>query len=573
MTEVSIARHHRAANHPLAVRRAVFAALTAATMAALLGLAAATLSVGGLGALDGALLSLFAVTLPWSVVGLWNGVIGLWLMRTAPDPVAAVFPAASRVADDEPVVVSTAILVCVRNEAPERVIGNLRPMLDGLAAAGVAGRFQVYILSDTSKADIAAREEAQFGALAAAWRDRIAISYRRRATNDGFKAGNIRDFCERWGAGHDLAIPLDADSVMPAEAVLRLVRLMQREPQLGIVQALVVGLPSASAMARVFQFGMRLGMRSYTLGSAWWQGDCGPYWGHNAVLRLRPFMEHCALPPLPGGRAVLSHDQIEAVLMRRAGYEVRVLPQEDLGWEENPPTLLEFIRRDLRWCAGNMQYWRVLALPGLPLVSRVQLVLAMLMFLGSPAWIGILVLGSVAAALSPGAVVDAEYSSLLLAIILLMWFAPKIATLADVLARGEARRAFGGAARLMAGAVLETVFSFLLSPIMWLSHTLFLARLPLGGRLGWDAQARQDQAVGLGQAARRLWPHTALGVCAISLLAWRNPAAIPFALVMAGGLALAVPLAVISAAPAAGRLLVRLGMRSYTLGSAWWQGD
>ena len=167
---------------------------------------------------------------------------------------------------------------------------------------------------------------------------------------------------------------------MPAAAILRLVRIMQAEPRLGILQGLVVGLPSTSAFARLFQFGMRLGMRSYTIGSAWWQGDCGPYWGHNAVVRLAPFIAHCQLPVLPEkgplGGHVLSHDQIEAVLMRRAGYEVRVLPEEDLGWEENPPTLLEFIRRDLRWCQGNMQYWHFLTLPGLklgqPLSARVR---------------------------------------------------------------------------------------------------------------------------------------------------------------------------------------------------------
>src|SRR5204862_8182740 len=152
------------------------------------------------------------------------------------------------------------------------------------------------------------------------------------------------------------------------------------------------------AFTRLFQSGMRLGMRSYTIGSAWWQGDCGPYWGHNAILRLRPFIAHCGLPILPEGsrlgRHVLSHDQIEAVLMRRAGYEVRVLPVEGGRFEQNQPTLIEFLRRDLRWCQGNMQYWRFLAMPGLPLISRCQLALAILMFVGSPAWIGILLVGT-----------------------------------------------------------------------------------------------------------------------------------------------------------------------------------
>ena len=183
---------------------------------------------------------------------------------------------------------------------------------------------------------------------------------------------------------------------------MRLVRIMQADPQLGILQSLVIGLPSTSAFARVFQFGMRLAMRSYTIGSAWWQGDCGPYWGHNAIIRLQPFMAHCELPMLTGRALVkghvLSHDQIEAVLMRRAGYEVRVLAEEGASFEQNPPTLIEFVGRDLRWCQGNMQYWHFLLLPGLKPVSRYQLVFALLMFLGSPAWIGLLVIGTLALA-------------------------------------------------------------------------------------------------------------------------------------------------------------------------------
>ena len=154
-----------------------------------------------------------------------------------------------------------------------------------------------------------------------------------------------------------------------------MVRIMQVEPKLGILQSLVVGMPSTSAFARVFQFGMRLGMRSYTLGSAWWQGDCGPYWGHNAIIRIAPFIAHCHLPPRPDGTDNLSHDQLEALLMRRAGYEVRVLPEEGASWEENPPTLLEFIRRDLRWAQGNMQYWPFLAARGAadqPLPDRLR---------------------------------------------------------------------------------------------------------------------------------------------------------------------------------------------------------
>jgi membrane glycosyltransferase len=561
MTDVAVSTLARIATGEasLAVRRALFATLTVTTICAMITLAALALRPGGIGVLDIALLALFAVTLPWIVIGFWNAVIGFIIMRFATDPVAAVFPASARVTGSEPITSSTAVLVCIRNEPPERVARNLEPMLAELAACGAAEHFHIYVLSDTTDAILVAAEEARFAALTKTWRERVAVTYRRRTANTGFKAGNIQEFCARFGAAHDLAVTLDADSVMPASAMLRLVRVMQADPKLGIVQGLVVGLPSMSAMARIFQFGMRLGMRSYTIGGAWWQGDCGPYWGHNAVLRLRPFAAHCELPLLAGDRHILSHDQIEAVLMRRAGYEVRVLPEENLGWEENPPTLVEFIRRDLRWCAGNMQYWPFLLMPGLQTVSRYQLLLAILMFLGSPAWIGLLLLGTLAIVLDPAAI-DPRYGWPLFAAVLVMWFAAKIASIIDVLARDDARRAFGGSARFLASAAIETLFFILLVPIQWGSHTIMLANLALGRAIGWSAQVRHEHAVALRDAIAHFWPHALIGWGAIVVLAWANPAALPVALLIAGGLALAVPMAVVTAAPGVGRVLAGLGI-------------
>jgi membrane glycosyltransferase len=262
------------------------------------------------------------------------------------------------------------------------------------------------------------------------------------------------------------------------------------------------------------------------------------------------------------GGHVLSHDQIEAALMRRAGYDVRVLPEEDLGWEENPPTLIEFIRRDQRWCQGTLQYGFFLFDKGLKPVSRFQLAFAMLMFLGSPAWIGLLVVGTVAAALapSPSEFIEPAAGYALLFIILVMWFAPKIATVLDVLTRPALRRAFGGTTRFLASVATETVFFILLSPIMWVCHTLFLAGLPFGRVIGWTGQVRDDHAVPVSLAARQLWPHTALGLACLALLAATHPAAIPYALLIAGGPALSIPLAVITARPAVGAVLARIGL-------------
>src|SRR5215468_1206949 len=547
-------------------RPALFFLCVGLTMAGLIWLAVIALSPGGFGAVDLVLVVLFAVTLPWYVIGFWNATIGLLIMRFARDPAVAVLRVAGRVRGDEPITTSTAILVCTRNEPPEHVARMLEPMLQGLTAHGVGECFHVYVLSDSSDEEIAAGEDACFATLTASWRGRIALTYRRRSHNVAFKAGNIGDFGARWGKDHDFAIMLDADSAMSVDLILKLVRIMQIDPSLGILQSLVIGMPSASPFARIFQFGMRLSMRSYTIGSAWWQGDCGPYWGHNAIVRIAPLVAHCQLPVLAQGALVkghvLSHDQIEAVLMRRAGYGVRVLAGEGSSFEQNPPTLVEFIRRDLRWCQGNMQYWQFLRLPGLHPLSRYHLAFAILMFLSSPAWMGLLLIGSVAVALAPTPSDfmrwDAGITGLLL--VLTMWFAPNIATVIDVLTRAKLRHLFGGGLRFSVSFVITVVFAVLIAPIMWASHTLFLADLLRGHTLDWGPQARHDHEVPWSLALRQFWPQTLLGLAPVLLLALAAPGALPYALLIAGGPLLSIPLAVATAAPALGRLLITVGL-------------
>jgi membrane glycosyltransferase len=545
----------------------LFSVLVLSSIAGLLVLAARALSPGGFDALDLLLLVLFALTTPWFVVGFWNAAIGFVVMRFARDPISAVVPQAAERLGAHEIAVSTAIVLCVRNEQPDRVARNLDVMMDDIVNAGCAEHFHVYVLSDTSRPEIAAKESETFATLQRAWDNRVGLTYRRREANTGFKAGNIRDFLERWGERHELMVTLDADSFITASALVRLVGVMQVNPRLGILQGLVVGMPSTSAFARAFQFGMRLGMRSWTIGSAWWQADCGPYWGHNAAIRIAPFKQHCAIPPLSGrgilGGHVLSHDQIEAALMRRAGYEVRVLAEEDLGWEENPPTLPEFLRRDQRWLQGTLQYVFFIARPGLKLTSRFQLLFAMLMFLGSPAWVGLLLAGTAALASASdlAAVIEPGAGAALLAAVLFMWFSAKIATVIDVLARPELRRAFGGPLRFLASVAVETGFFLLLSPIMWVCHTVLFAGLPFGRAIGWIGQTREDHRVSWRDALHQLWPQTLLGLACLGLIAATQPRALPWLFVLlAGGPALAVPFAVLSSWPGVGRAMVRLGI-------------
>ena len=500
------------------------------------------------------------VTLPWTIIGFWNAVIGLLVMRLSKNPVDAVCPI--KPGDTaQPLTSSTALLSCVRDEDVESLETNLSAMVSNLVRAGQADHFKLYVLSDTSRDDIALHEQEMTARMSERFLGQMDIIYRRRSDNTGFKAGNIEDFCDRWGDEHDFALVLDADSYMSVEAITDLVRRMEANPNVGILQSLVVGLPTNSAFARVFQFGMRLGMRSYTIGSAWWQGDCGLYWGHNALLRLKPFKEHCRMPVLPGkgplAGTILSHDQVEAVLMRRAGYEVRVVPRETGSYEDNPPHLLEFIRRDLRWCQGNLQYRRLIGMKGLMPVSRVQLFLAILMFLGSPAWIGFMVGAAVLGMTTDYAPYRADTGLAVFATVLTMVFAPKLATVADVLARRDLRRAFGGPVRVLVSVGAEIVYAAMLAPIMAIAHTLFMGGLLFGKSIGWGAQARGVTRLPVPLAMSKLWPQTLFGLAAI---AWIS--AQPFEFIwpvipVAIGPLLAVLIAVATSTRFLGNLAIR----------------
>lgn len=549
-------------------RRALYASLLAVTVVAVLWLAMVAVPPRSFGAIS--FLVLFTITLPWQVVGFWNAVIGFLIMRFSSDPAVTVNPLVATIRGDEPVTSPTAILMCIRNESPEQVVRNLQPMMEDLVHAQVAHLFHVYLLSDSSDPAIIEEENSRFEAFTSRWTGIIPVTYRRRAINTAFKAGNIRDFCDRWGSNHAYAVTLDADSFIPAESVLRLVRLMQANPKLGILQMLILGLPSISPFARLFQFGMRQGMRSYTLGATWWQGDCGPYWGHNAIIRLEPFIAHCHLPTLAGdgplSGPVLSHDQVEAALMRRAGYEVRVLVQEGISFEENPPTIMEFTRRDLRWCQGNMQYWRLLTLPGLRPVSRFQLVFAILMYLGSPAWMAMTGIGVVLLALSDaptGAYVPIEVGAgtVLFAIMMVMAFAPKIASVIDVLLRPRMRRTYSGAIVFTLNVLAEAVFMALLAPIIALAHTIFLTRMIFFHRgLTWTSQLRESHAVPWSMAFKKFWPQMLAGCTIVAVVATKAPHDLGFALLGAMGLVIAVPFAVFTASPFLGTMFARFGI-------------
>jgi membrane glycosyltransferase len=526
-------------------RRLVFAAIGCGAACGLGGSLLGVLASGGWTWVKTGILLCFAGVAPWLGICAGNAVLGLGVLLTRRDPARAVLPVAGDIGHAE-VATRTALAVTVRHEDMTVVLPPLRRLLDGLDAAGAGGWFALFVLSDSDRDDGEAAAVADF---AAADRDPGRIHYRRRARNTGFKAGNVMDFLDHHADRFPLAVMLDADSEMTAAAVLRLVRIMRAAPSLGIVQHLTVGRPADTGFARLFQFGMRAGMRVWATGQAAWQGDEGPYWGHNAILRAAPFRDHARLPTLPGGGVILSHDQVEAALLRAAGWGVAVWTGEDGSLETNPPALPEFVARDARWLAGNLQYVRLLFRPGFRPMGRWQLLQAILLFLGAPLYAAMFALAVVNAA-TGGADALPRRQLLILA---LAWsvtlYGPKLLGYAGVLMSRAERARYGGAGRFALGAGCEIVFTLLLDAPMTLTKTLALVRVLLGRRPAWLPQNRAARAVTWREALRMLWPHTLAGVVAFGVLANVSWAAVAFAGPFAGGLLLGVPLAVASAAP------------------------
>ena len=524
----------------MGLRRLLIAAIAAATAAGLGDLLLQVLAPGGWTIAKLLMLVGYAGAAPWVGLCLANGLTGFLVLMTTPRQ------AESPPGPNPP---PLAIALTIRNEDTASVLPAAAGLLRGLTAAGVPAT--LFILSDTNDPRLAAAEEAAAAAIPGQ------VRYRRRTENAGFKAGNIMDFMDHHAAGFDLALVLDADSRMTPAAVLRLVRAMQADPTLGIVQHLAVGLPAASAFPRLFQFGMRAGMRTWATAMAWWQGNDSVYWGHNAVLRIAPFRTHARLPLLPNGRPILSHDQVEAALLRGAGWGVRLLPREDGSAESNPPTLPDFQRRELRWLAGNFEYWHLLGLPGLRPMGRWQLVQAILMFASTPFYLLFLLAAALAAATDPASGFPAGPALALT----LGWagalYAPKLLGYLEVLLRPSERRRYGGTARILAGIALETLFTLQLDAVSVVSKTLATIRLALGQPTPWLPQNRSDRGVSWREAVRLFWPHTLLGVVVFAAFATAGWAAVLWAAPFAGGLLTAIPFCVLTADPRLGRWLQR----------------
>ncbi|MDO1560484.1 glucans biosynthesis glucosyltransferase MdoH [Brevundimonas sp. 2R-24] len=460
----------------------------------------------------------------------------------------------------------TALLAPIYNEDFRAVAARLRTIDESLAAEGLSDRFDVFILSDTTKGEIAAEERQGFAALMGSTHS--AFYYRRRTENHERKAGNLAEWVARFGGAYETMVVLDADSLMSGELIGRLAATMERRPDIGLIQTLPAVVNAKSLFARWAQFGVRLYGRVASAGLGWWSGAEASYWGHNAIVRTRAFAACASLPHLPGrkpfGGHLMSHDVPEAAFLRRGGWGVHIAAIDQGSYEENPPNLIEASVRDRRWCQGNMQHVRILNAKGFHWVSRLHLLMGFLAYALSPLWLVFLSVW-VALTLQMGSFDDqyatwadlakdsnADWSwrdlelpgwSGVLALLLLI--GPKLLGATLILLRAEDRARYGGGLRLIAGVVLEMLISVLMAPVLMLSQTRAMVEICLGRDAGWAPQQRDGGRLSWVDGLRRYWWHGLVGL-GLALAASPWPPLLLASAPLLGGLILAVPFAVIS---------------------------
>jgi membrane glycosyltransferase len=402
---------------------------------------------------------------------------------------------------------ATAIVVPVYNEDVGRVTRGIANMWHSLEKTGQIEHFDFYICSDSTDADHWVEEECAWLSLCQKLNAFGKIFYRKRRHRINGKSGNVADFCRRWGKRYRYMIVLDADSIMIGPTLVRLVRAMEANPTAGIIQTQPYMVLGNSLFRRVLQFSSQVYGGLFSQGCSMAQMSSGSYWGHNAIIRIAPFIEYCGLPhlpvPDPGKRHVLSHDTVESALMRRAGYGVWIAYDEPGSYEEGPPNLSDMLTRDRRWCAGNLQHFWFLFARGIEMGSRLQIWIGLMGYLCSPLWLIFLVTGSVGAyfrmrflTLSADpedlGAATSTHNGLLLALTLALLFIPRLLGILTALPRA---RKFGGTLQLLFSALLENLLSCLLAPVLMMFHTMFVLLTLSGWQIKWQTQNRADRGL------------------------------------------------------------------------------
>ncbi|ROR11354.1 glucans biosynthesis glucosyltransferase MdoH [Erwinia sp. JUb26] len=482
------------------------------------------------------ILFLFAILFCWVSAGFWTALMGFLQLLIGKDKYSISY----KTTGDEPINPEhrTALIMPICNEDVERVFAGLRATWESVVRTGEQQHYDVYILSDSYNPDICMAEQKAWMELVRDVGGEGRIFYRRRRRRVKRKSGNIDDFCRRWGSQYSYMVVLDADSVMSGGCLNGLVRMMEANPNAGIIQSS----PKASGMdtlyARCQQFATRVYGPLFTAGLHFWQLGESHYWGHNAIIRVKPFIEHCALAPLPGegsfAGSILSHDFVEAALMRRAGWGVWIAYDLPGSYEELPPNLLDELKRDRRWCHGNLMNFRLFLVKGMHPVHRAVFLTGVMSYLSAPLWFMFLALSTalqvVHTLIEPQYFMQPrqlfpvwpqwrpELAIALFSTTLVLLFLPKLLSVVLVWCKGA--KPYGGALRVLASLFLEMLFSVLLAPVRMLFHTVFVVSAFLGWEVVWNSPQRDDDATPWSEAFKRHGSQMLLGLVWAGGMGW-----------------------------------------------------
>lgn len=524
------------------------------------------LQVGNITVLEAIILALFVLLFAWIAFSFISALAGFIVMLTGKRDQLGIDPASSL----PTIRCRTAMLMPTYNEDPRRVLARLRATFESVEQVGHGAKFDWFVLSDTTDPATWIAEEKCFVQLRQDLGGVAPIFYRHRPENVARKSGNIEDWVTRFGSKYEFMVILDADSLMTGESIVRLVAAMEAHSAVGLIQTLPVVVGAKTLFARWQQFAGRLYGPMLAAGIAWWHGSESNYWGHNAIIRVRAFAQWAGLPVLKGckpfGGYILSHDFIEAAMLRRGGWAVHMAPTLGGSFEETPPTLLDFAARDRRWCQGNLQHLALLPARGFHWVSRLHLLTGIGAYLTAPLWLIFLIFGIVVSlqaqfvrpeyfprgySLFPvWPAQDPVLAAWVFAGTMAMLIVPKLLAFVLLLLDSDARRKFGGGLRALAGIIAETVLSGLVAPIMMIFQSSAVGEILLGRDAGWQVQRRED---GVDTHRHTLTAYSVptvagitIGVAAyavsLPLLLWMTPVIV--------GLLLSIPIGLLSAAKA-----------------------
>ena len=445
----------------------------------------------------------------------------------------------------------TAIVIPVYNEAADAVFARMDAMYRALDDLGVLATFDFHILSDSTREEAVADEKRLHRRAVAALGAGGRLFYRHRSPNIGRKAGNIGEFIRSSGGSYDYMLVLDADSLMRADTIVEMVRRMEAAPDLGLLQTVPLIIGRKTLFGRMIQFSASFYSPLFSRGVAALQGREGPFWGHNAPIRMRAFAESCGLPALAGkppfGGDILSHDTVEAAMLARAGWRVRL--DADLGgsYEEAPANLIEYAKRDRRWCQGNLQHSRVLRAPRLKFWSRLSIIQGIFGYVASPIWLLFLVASVAAPLFAPPPVYfmsdslfprfphpETEKGLALLFGVVALLILPKALLLLRAVATGD-DGPYGGSARASLSALLELLLASLLAPIHMMFQSRSVYQVMTGADFGWPSSDREDGSLDMLTAWKASWWMTVFGAGTLafayyfapSLVVWLWPVTLP----------------------------------------------